>query len=636
MPTPLEILRTHWGYDAFRHGQEAIIDNVISGADTLALLPTGGGKSVCFQVPALCKPGMAIVISPLIALMKDQVERLNALGIPAAYINSSLPFWMIDRKIQQAVEGKLRFLYCAPERIRSEAFLGHLRKMPVNLLVVDEAHCISQWGYDFRPAYLEIRLIRAELPRIPVIALTASATPAVQEDILDKLGIPNAQVFRSGFGRPNLRYFVFQEQNVPLRVLEIARRTLGTGIVYSRTRKQTRSLAEMLRQHGITAAAYHGGMKTSERDKIQQDWLDGKVRVMVATNAFGMGIDKADVRFVLHFNLPFDLESYYQEAGRGGRDGKTALAIAFDNPVDIAEIQRWNAEKYPSWQTIRDHFEKISRYFQLPNEGAVDSWKSFDLLSLAEDSGLRARELYRSLQLLHNEGILWLNEEEDDYAYLFISADPATVLDYKKNHPGSAGLVDFLLRNLGGEAFSNEIRFLPQRWASRLGMDAEKLEKGLHQLAKHHLVEYRAPSKGPVIRFLRAAFPLSKAEMNWDKYVFLKEQSGIRLAELLRYVGTTEVCRSLMIRHYFGEEAWDPCGVCDVCIGRHKTRVSDSEFNQIMMAIFRFLEKGQINYRQALLEVPAGTPAKREKVLRYLIDHHKIRVSRMGILSLPD
>ncbi|MCL4165351.1 UNVERIFIED_CONTAM: hypothetical protein GTU68_020087, partial [Idotea baltica] len=334
MPTPFEILKKHWGYDAFRPLQEEIIQSVIEERDTLALLPTGGGKSICFQVPGLYFKGLTIVISPLIALMKDQVERLNQLGIAATYVNSSMPFYQVDTKLQGAMDGDYKFLYLAPERLQSEMFKLRLPKMDVSLLVVDEAHCISQWGYDFRPSYLQIAELREAKPDVPIIAVTASATDEVRADILEKLEMREPAVFTKSFRRDNLRYFVLEEENVTQRTIDIVKRTQGTGIIYARTRRTTEHLSNYLIGQGISAAAYHGGLKTSERSKIQQSWLDDKTRIIVATNAFGMGIDKPNVRFVVHYHLPFDLESYYQEAGRGGRDGKTALAIAFRSPVD--------------------------------------------------------------------------------------------------------------------------------------------------------------------------------------------------------------------------------------------------------------------------------------------------------------
>lgn len=631
---PLEVLQQYWGFQAFRPRQADIIQSVLDEKDTLALLPTGGGKSVCFQVPALCKPGMALVISPLIALMKDQVERLNQLGIAATFINSSMSKRMIDTKLEAAMQGAYRFLYLAPERIQSEIFRLRLPNMPVNLLVVDEAHCISQWGYDFRPAYLNIHQIRETLPQIPVIALTASATPQVEQDIADKLQMRQPALFRQTFRRENLRYFVLKEENVAHRILEIARRTQGTGIIYARTRKATEQLAEMLRKHEIPAAAYHGGMKTSERDEVQSAWLQDDVRIMVATNAFGMGIDKPDVRFVLHYHLPFDLESYYQEAGRGGRDGKTALAIAFDNAIDRAEMERWSKQKYPTWETLQHHYHQLCNFFRVPNSGSVGEQHLLDMKALAKETGISPLPLYQSMRLLHNEGLLFLSEDSDDFAYLQVLADPQALMIYKQQHPDQAEFIDFMLRTLGGESFTREVRFLPIHWSRNRGMTEAAFEQTLDRLAQYKMIRWQKPLSQPTIRFLKPRQALNQKVLNWDKYTFLREQAAHRLKQIIDYVEEDKVCRSLLIQHYFGEKDHTPCGKCDVCIGRHKTRVSDNEFDQIREALLEYLSQGPRSYRDAIQKVQAGGPAQREKVLRYLLDKELILADIQGMLRL--
>lgn len=631
---PIEVLRQYWGYDTFRPLQLSIIEHVLKGKDTLALLPTGGGKSVCFQVPALCRPGMALVISPLIALMKDQVERLNRLGIPATYINSTMSKRMIDAKLEGAMQGHYRFLYLAPERITSEIFKLRLPKMPVTSLVVDEAHCISQWGYDFRPAYLNIHLIRETLPKIPVIALTASATPAVQEDIAARLLLDKPGIFRQSFRRENLRYFALEEENVSARILEIASRTQGSGIVYARTRKGTEKIAEMLNRHQLSAAAYHGGMKASARDAVQLSWLDGNTRIIAATNAFGMGIDKPDVRFVVHYNLPFDLESYYQEAGRGGRDGKTALAIAFNNSVDLAELDRWTREKYPTWEQLQHHYQQLCTYYRVPTSGSVYAVHQLDMKALAHTTGISALPLYQSLRLLHNEGLLFLSEESDDFGYIQMRATPEALLIYKQQHTSLADFIDFMLRTLGGASFIQDVRFLPIHWARNQGMTEEAMLALLDRLSEHRLILWQAPSSRPTIQFLRNRHMLTRQELNWDKYTFLREQAHIRLQQIKEYVSGTTICRSLSIQHYFGEQDHSPCGKCDVCIGRHKTRVTDADFDELKNAILHFLQTESRTYREILNQLPTGTPAQREKVLRYLLDKEILLASITGKISI--
>lgn len=634
MRQPKEVLQQYWGYPDFRPLQEEIIRHVLAGKDTLALLPTGGGKSICFQVPTMSQEGLTLVVSPLIALMKDQVESLNRRGIPATYINSSLAYHQIDSRLQGAMDGVYRFLYLAPERIQSEMFQMRLSKMPVKLLAVDEAHCISQWGYDFRPSYLEIAAIRERLPAVPIIALTASATPEVQEDILAKLQMTEAQVFRKSFRRPNLRYFMIEEENVPARILKICQRTLGTGIIYARTRKLTTLLAQFLKEQGIAAMAYHGGLKTSARNKIQQDWLEDRTRVIVATNAFGMGIDKPNVRFVVHHNLPFDLESYYQEAGRGGRDGETALAIAFANPADINQLQVWNAEKYPSWEQLTRHYESLCNYFQVPKEGSVGEAEPFHISEICSAIGEQAIPLYNSIRLLENEGLLHFSAESDDFAYLQMVARPQDLLIYKQQHPMMASLIDFILRSLGGEVYTNDMRFFPEPWARKLDLPPLDLYAQLERLDQHGLIHYQAPSQEPSIRFLKPRQRLSKKLLNWDKYIFLRQQNDQRLKEMLRYVENKNFCRQLMIQQYFGEKTTEPCGRCDVCIGRYKARVDDKEFASIRQALLAFIQAKTPRYRDVLAECREGSPAQREKVLRHLLDQKVVLSDEFGVLKV--
>lgn len=633
MEAPIDILRTYWGFEAFRPLQEDIIHSVMNKRDTLALLPTGGGKSICFQVPALAQEGMAIVISPLIALMKDQVENLVKRGIQAAYINSGMEIQEVDHVLQQAMDGAYRLLYVAPERIRSEMFRLRLPKMPIHLLVVDEAHCISQWGYDFRPAYLEIPFIREQKPGIPIIALTASATPQVQEDILTKLALNSPAVFQKSFRRDNLRYFVLQEENVTQRILTICKRTIGSGIIYARTRKRTMALAKFLQDNGQSAAAYHGGLSTSERADTQRDWIEGSIRIMVATNAFGMGIDKPNVRFVLHFNLPFDLESYYQEAGRGGRDGETALAIAFNNPADIAEAKRWVKEKYPEWKQVKEHYDFLCGHYNIPSQGTVYERREFDIKALAQKSGGSLLKLYNSIKLLDREGLLKLEEDADDYGLIRVKSSPKNILHYKEKNPAEAEILEYALRTLGGEIYHYDMRLLPGNWALKLQIPAPELQKRLGRLVQHQMIYYQAPRSTPMISFFEPRRRIIPDDLDWPKYEFLRKQSEHRFEKILQYINTTEICRSILIQQYFGEKVHEPCGKCDVCIGRYKAKVSDSDFKSLMRIILKEVRGRSMNYRQVVLEIAQGTPAQREKVLRYLLDQKLILISEDGLLK---
>lgn len=635
MPDIYQILKKYWNYDAFRPLQAEIVESVTSGKDTLALLPTGGGKSICFQVPGMFFEGLSIVISPLIALMKDQVENLEKVGISATYINSSLSPWQIDMRLQAAMDGKYKFLYIAPERIRSAMFLQRLPQMKVSLLVVDEAHCISQWGYDFRPSYLDINHIRKVCKNIPTIALTASAIPAVRADIIEKLQLKNVQLFEKSFRRENLRYFVLKEENVVGRITEIAKRSAGTGIVYVRTRKMTELIAQTLLENGISAIAYHGGMTHSDRDKIQQQWIHNQYRIIVATNAFGMGIDKPDVRFVLHYQLPADLESYYQEAGRGGRDGKTALAIAFDNAADKLEIQKWVTTKYPTWDEMQSYYDVLCKQFKIPNEGEINVTYNFDIQSFAQQNKLNPRTLLNVISLLHREMFLFFNEEKEDYGYIQSICSPDDWVSFKQKHPKGVLIVDMILRNMGGAIYSREVPFLPQTWATALNWSVEDLEKQLNRLAQLKMIAYTPPTGMPTLSFLKNSQSLAQNAINWGKYIFLQRQATFRLSELMHYIESTDTCRSLLIQQYFGEQSEERCGKCDVCIGRHKTVVEDADFETLQKEIHTFLQKNpETSYRDTLQLVQKGTPAQKEEVLRYLIDKGIVISDKLGRLQV--
>lgn len=635
--SPQDVLKKYWGYDRFRPLQAEIIQSVLDGKDTLALLPTGGGKSVCFQVPALCLEGLTIVISPLIALMKDQVERLNKLGIPATFINSSMSRNTIDSKLQYAMDGKYRFLYLAPERIQSEMFQMRLKAMPLRLLAVDEAHCISQWGYDFRPSYLEINKIRDVFPSIPIIALTASATPAVQTDIVQKLAFRKPEIFTKSFRRDNLRYLVVDEENVLTRITEICKRVQGTGIVYVRTRNSANKLAKHLTESGISCEAYHGGLSTDVRNEIQQRWLDNISRVIVSTNAFGMGIDKPDVRFVLHYNLPADLESYYQEAGRGGRDGQTALAIAFNNPIDIHELEQWNKEKYLNWEDLQEYYKAICKHFNIPHSEDVDLSFPIDLLDTAKACKIRPSALYRTLELLDKEGIIVFQEDQDDYAYVQVIAHPEDVWLTKKNHPKLAILIDFVLRNLGGEVYTEEKRFLPLHWSNKLGIAEEELLAQLSLLEQYRVISFQPPQGKPMIYFKRPYRKLSPQDLHWDMHLFLKQQSDFRLKKILEYIQSRSACRSVLLQTYFGEQDYSPCGKCDVCLDKSRKSLNDEEFKSIQTGILQYIRINKdVLYKDILLYAKGGNAKQREKVLRFLLDKGIVKANPLGQLYLTD
>jgi len=630
MRTPLDILRSYWGYDAFRPLQEEIIHAVLDGKDTLALLPTGGGKSICFQVPGLALGGLTLVISPLIALMQDQVKRLNENGIAATFINSNLSFRDIDRKLQMAMDGKFRFVYLAPERLKTEIFLTRLPQMDVRLIAVDEAHCISQWGYDFRPSYLQIADLRERLPGVPLIALTATATEPVVADIQSHLQMEGSQVFRKSFRRSNLSFRVAKVGDVPSGIARYLRKAKGSAIVYTRTRKKTVAMEEFLEREEVGALAYHGGMSPSERQDAQEKWLKNEVRVMVATNAFGMGIDKPDVRTVLHLNLPTDLESYYQEAGRAGRDGNPASAIAFCDEADLDELEAWVKSKYPSWEQLEGHYQVLCNHFGIPNRNPPQRVFPLNLGSIAKVFQVQPIPFYNSVRLLDREGLISLNEQPEDSARVTINVPQKEVLGYKRRFPEHAWILDLLLRQLGGELFSEWMRFVPGILARTSQVEEEDLLEGLQILRKRGVIGYFPPMGQPGVRFLQPRLPLNKRVVNWEKYTFLTEQAEVRFEAVKSYIETPATsCRSRQLETYFGEKTSEDCGKCDYCLERYDPKAS---VRSAVEEIQRLLAGGPVYYWDLLAAMKVGSEEERRALLRQLLDEGKLTLGAHRII----
>lgn len=620
MKSPLEILEEFWGYPAFRPMQAEIVDGVVAGRDTLALLPTGGGKSICFQVPGMYFEGLTLVISPLIALMRDQVEQLQKRNIPATFINSSLNYHEIDGKLQRAMDGAYKFLYIAPERIHTPMFAARVQRMNVQLIAVDEAHCISQWGYDFRPSYLEIAELRSLLPKVPVIAVTATAPPLVRDDIARKLELRNPATFTQSFRRSNLNYRVEPSERIAARIVELVEKTAGTGIVYARTRKRVKAIAEMLKRAGVEAAAYHGGMKNSERNTVQADWINNKTRVIAATNAFGMGIDKPDVRFVIHFNLPADIESYYQEAGRAGRDGKESLCLAFQNEQDALELENFIRDKYPSWEMLNAHWEVLCDHFGVTDKAAPHELFDFDVMDIAKAANVHPIKFYNSVKVLDHVGIVALNTQPDDFGYIRVLVAPESILHYKSTYPTHAFLIDHILRMLGGAAFQEALRFFPPDWHRTLRMEPQELDGFLAQLAARGIITYTEPASTPTIRINRHRGRLTKPEINWERQLFLQKRAEERLAAVLDYVDSPgKMCRSRKLEAYFGETSTKECGKCDYCL--RKADPSGSGYiRELSTAILAYIGDLEMEMRDLVENVPVGNRENRIETIREMMD----------------
>ncbi|PRY12780.1 ATP-dependent DNA helicase RecQ [Pontibacter ummariensis] len=564
------ILKTYWGYEQFRPLQEEIIRSVLAGKDTLALLPTGGGKSLCFQVPALAQEGLCLVITPLIALMKDQVEQLKRRGINAVAVYSGMSRREIDVALDNCVYGGVKFLYLSPERLFTDIFQERVKRMKVNLLAVDEAHCISQWGYDFRPPYLQLAELREVLPLVPVIALTATATAQVKADIQEKLRFATPHVFQKSFARANLSYSCLYTEDKVNRLLEVLQRMPGQSIVYVRSRRQTVEVAKFLQARRITATAYHAGLKFEQRNAVQQAWIQDQVRVMVATNAFGMGIDKPDVRLVVHLDLPESLEAYYQEAGRAGRDEQYAYATILYGPNDVAELQRKVAEAHPAIDFIRRVYQCLANYYQLAVGSGLMGSFDFDLAAFARNYKLQALEVHHAIKRLEAEGYLLLNEGYYAPSRLMLVLENTELYSFQLKHPEHDRLIRLILRLYGGEAFANFVKVSEPKLAQYLNATEQEVRRKLEYLHKLQVINYEPQHDAPQLTFTAPREEASRLLLNTKKLEALRERALQQAKEMARYVETHNRCRTQLLLEYFGEISDARCRICDYCLAARK------------------------------------------------------------------
>ncbi|WP_439881995.1 RecQ family ATP-dependent DNA helicase [Pontibacter sp. MBLB2868] len=628
------ILKTTWGYDQFRPLQEDIIRSVLAGQDTLALLPTGGGKSVCFQIPALALDGLCLVVTPLIALMKDQVEQLKKRGINAVAIYSGMSRREIDVTLDNCVYGNVKFLYLSPERLLTDLFKERVKNMQVGLLAVDEAHCISQWGYDFRPPYLQLAELRESLPDTPVIALTATATEQVKLDIQDKLKFQKPNVFQKSFARSNLSYSCLYTESKTDRLLEILQRMQGQSIVYVRSRRQTVEMAKLLQSRRISAAAYHAGLKFEERSQVQQAWIEDKVRVIVATNAFGMGIDKPDVRLVVHLDLPESLEAYYQEAGRAGRDEKYAYATILYGPNDTTDLLKKVEEAHPPVDFIRRVYQCLANYYQLAVGSGFMSSFDFDLAGFAKNYKLPALQVHHAVKRLESEGYIQLNEGYYAPSRLNILLENTALYDFQLKNPDHDQLIQMVLRIYGGEAFVTFVKLSEKKMAQQLRMTEQELRRKLEYLHKLQVIAYEPQKDSPQLTFIKPREGATTLPLNIAKLNQLRERAQVQAKEIVHYVETANRCRTELLLEYFGEVTDVRCRVCDYCLAERKKERESEEEGQFRSRLLTLLEVKPYLPKELVQEFEPKHSEIITSLIRELVDVGQLKYKESGKLEL--
>ena len=628
MKTPLSVLQQYWGYPEFRPLQADIVQSVLDKKDTLAILPTGGGKSICYQVPVLCIEGIGLVISPLIALIQDQVEQLLRRNIPATAIHSGLTQTEIEIILRECEEKKYRFLYCSPERLQSQRFVDKLQYLPISVIAVDEAHCISHWGYDFRPSYLKIADIRPYFPYSPVIALTASATPKVQQDITEKLAFKqNYNHFQKSFARDNLRYVVLKEDNKLDKMIEIIEKIRGTGIVYGRTRREVEEVYKMLNQKKLSVAYYHAGLSVIQREKTQQEWISGQKKIIVATNAFGMGIDKPDVRFVIHHSPPADMEAYYQEAGRAGRDGNISYAVILYRENDLDTLQKWIQSRFPDITTIKQAYQDINIYYQVPyHEMPPNEHVILDIDALIQKfPKYNVPLLYEIIKQLEAEGYFAYIEKELAFSRVAFFHSIEDLYTFMVHHPKFDALLKALFRMLGGSALDKRFQNIDEKKLSQIAkLSIETVYQQLSELHKLNIIEYIPTTDKPILKWLQPR--TDNVVIQAERYENRKKWYFEKLESMLEYVKNVSLCRMEYISQYFGEKNTRPCGKCDICVGRHKKNLSTDTFDRIKLEIMLLVSQKPIMYDELLKKITTGNPQQKEQVLRYLIDNNEVKL----------
>jgi ATP-dependent DNA helicase RecQ len=630
--TALETLTKYWGYSQFRSPQNEIIDAVLAKHDVVAILPTGGGKSVCFQIPTLMQEGICLVITPLIALMQDQVKQLKQLGIPAAAVHAGMHHREIDITLDNCVYGNIKFLYLSPERLQTDLFKARVIKMNVCLIAIDEAHCISQWGYDFRPPYLKIADLRESRPGVPFIALTASATRIVKDDIVEKLQLKAPEVFQKSFARDNLSFVVRKTETKEKKLLEVLRKVPGPAIVYVRSRKSTVQLASLLSKNGFASTFYHAGLTHQERTARQDEWITNKTRVMVATNAFGMGINKPDVRVVIHMDLPENLESYYQEAGRAGRDGKRSYAAIVIHEVDIQALQNKVLQSQPEINYLKKVYQGLANHFQIAEGSSQGESYDFELEVFCKKFNFKSTEVYPALRKLEEFGLLEFNESFYRPSLLHISFDKKKLYEFQVANARFDVVVKALLRMYGGELYTDFTAISESQIAKMLKQSIATVKLELEQLHNLQVIVYEPINESPKITFVLARqdaerLPIDKIEYERRRDLHLSKMDAIK-----KYAEQDHQCRMQVIQEYFDEVTYATCGMCDVCIGKRKKE------NLVMLKDYEQQVLYLLKQKPMTVEEleTAVDPIDKElfiEVVREMVDSDQIEYDEFWVLS---
>jgi ATP-dependent DNA helicase RecQ len=628
-----ETLEKYWGYTAFRPLQEEIIHSVLNGKDTLGLMPTGGGKSITFQVPAMIMEGLCLVVTPLIALMKDQVDNLRARNIKATTVYSGMTADELNKHFDNCIYGNYKFLYISPERLHTELFTKKLPLMNVRLLVVDESHCISQWGYDFRPSYLHIADIRKVLPEgVPVLALTATATPEVVDDIQEKLLFRKKNVLKKSFVRENLAYIVRNTENKMDELIHILRRVDGTAIIYVRNRKHTQDIAKALQQAGFSAHFFHAGLNRDEKTERQDAWKKGTCRIIVATNAFGMGIDKPDVRLVIHMDLPNSLEEYFQEAGRAGRDEKKAYAIALCASTETSKLKKRMSDEYPDKKLILRIYEALGNYFQIAIGFGAFKTHDFSLSDFCKIFKFSATQVHNALKILESAGYIEYIEDPDNASRLLflVNRDELYKMNFDKL---SDDIIQVILRSYAG-LFADYVFIDESLMATRVHSTQEAVYNSLITLSKIHIISYIPHKKKTQVIFARNREETRHVVIPRSVFEDRRRRTEKRVGKVIEYITDLQICRTRMLLRYFGEKSDENCRICDICLSKNQSGLKNWEFNQVRDALLQHLEK---NTSESIYILAKKLPLDKEKniqVIRFLLDHDEQITLKDSVISI--